>query len=187
MTIDEQIAWIGSIQYWFQKQEDAALLAEVKESLRRLKNLEAAHAKLKKQLEDIEKEADQSFTIYQEFIEAYHLFCRSYIGVGAKIDGAQGKAMKAIITYLTQVSKTKDAGGALSAWKYILANWSELTKFIQNQTSLVQINKNITEILTQLRRGKDKQAAKQRDNQGVKDRIIQRRTTGDTGPDDSQP
>jgi uncharacterized protein (DUF3084 family) len=188
MSIEEQIAWIGSIQYWFQKEEGASNLDIVKDSLRRLKKLEAENAQLKRELEQIEKGEQKKFELYQQFIELYDQFCRSYIGVGAKLDGMQGKAMKNIIAYLTAQSKTKDEQGALAAWQFILAHWGHLTKFIQNQNSLVQINKNLQEILTQLRRGKDQQTAKQTAIEGTRQRIIERqRNAGADHPDDQQP
>lgn len=187
MTIEEQIAWIGSIQYWFQKTEGAENLTIIKDSLRRLKKLEAENARLERELEQAEKSATQKAELYSDFIEVYDQFCRAYIGVGAKLDGIQGKAMKNIIAYLTAQSKTKDEKGALAAWKFILAHWAQLTKFMQNQNSLVQINKNLQEILTQLRRGKDQQAAKQTTIEGTRQRVIERRNnTGDDHTDDRQ-
>lgn len=187
MTIDEQIAWIGSIQYWFQKNEGADNLQAVKESLRRLKKLEAEYAKLESEL-DRAKMGEKKLELYHQFIDTYDQFCRAYIGAGAKLDGVQGKAMKSIIAYLTKESKDKSEEGALLAWKFILAHWAKLTKFIQNQTSLVQINKNLQEILTQLRRGKDKQAAQQNAISGTRQRIIERRRNpGTDHRNDQQP
>lgn len=186
MTIDEQIAWIGSIQYWFQKNEGADNLQKIKESLRRLKKLEAENKKLESELDRLEKMGDKKLEMYHQFIDTYDQFCRAYIGAGAKLDGVQGKAMKSIIAYLTKESKAKSEEGALLAWKFILAHWGKLTKFIQNQTSLVQINKNLQEILTQLRRGKDKQADQQNTIQGTRQRIIERRNTGSDHNDDQQ-
>lgn len=188
MTIDEQIAWIGSIQYWFQKNEGAEYLQEIKESLRRLKKLEAENAKLESELERLEKMGDKKLELYHQFIQIYDDFCRAYIGAGAKIDGAQGKAMKSIIAYLVKESNTRNEDGALIAWKFILSHWGRLTKFIQNQTSLVQINKNLQEIITQLRRGKDKQTAQQNTISGTRQRIIERqRNAGADHRDDQQP
>jgi len=186
MTIEEQIAWLGSIQYWFQKHEGAGNLQIVKDSLRRLKKLEAENTQLKRELAQIEKGEDRKFELYQKYIELYDQFCRAYIGVGAKLDGVQGKAMKNIIVYLTLQSKTKDEQGALAAWNFILAHWTQLTKFMQNQTSLVQINKNLQEILTQLRRGKDQQAAKQTTIEGTRQRIVERRNNAGTDHTDDR-
>lgn len=173
--------------YWFQKQDDADCLQHVRNSLKRLEKLEAEYAQLESQLEKLQREGEQKWERYQQFIETYDQFCRAYIGAGAKLDGAQGKAMKNIITYLAKQAKTQDEEGALLAWKFILANWSKLTKFIQNQTSLIQINKNLPEILTQLRRGKDKQAAQQNTTQGTRQRIIERRNSGTDHHNDQQP
>jgi len=170
MTLDEQIAWIGKIQYWFQDAEDAPSLAAVKSSLRRLQELEAGGG-------DAGPEPEQAGK-YQDFIAAYDEFCCAFIGVGAKIDGAQGKAMKSIMAYLAKQNKAKDEEGALAAWKYILKNWGKLTEFIRNQTALVQVNKNLQEILTQLRhagKASGKNAAAR-----VKGSVIRRRDGGDS-------
>lgn len=165
VSIEDQIAWIGKVQYWFQDQEEAAMLAEVKESLKKLEKLEQSG----------------SYDSYKDFIDAYNEFCKAYIGVGAKIDGVQGRAMKYIIKYLVEQSKGHDEESALLAWKYILKNWEKLSDFIRNQTSLAQINKNLQEILTQLRH------AGKKDNQGaaqsVKQRVARRQQQRNRGKD----
>jgi hypothetical protein len=153
MTTAEQIAWIGKFQYWFQGQEEHNALEQVKESLRRLGKLEESMRDTETQAQGDSKEETPK-SQYKDFIAAYHSFCTTYIGVGPKLDGVQGKAMKQIIAYLVQESKGKDEDGALAAWSYILSNWGMLTEFLQKQTALVQINKNLQEILTQLRHAK---------------------------------
>jgi len=151
-SIEEQIAWIGKVQYWFQDREEADMLGEIKKSLKRLQKLE--------QRGGYEK--------YKDFIRVYDEFCKGFIGVGAKIDGVQGRAMKMIIKYLIQQSKDHSEEGALAAWEYILKNWTKLSDFIQTQTSLAQINKNLQEILTQLRH------AGKKTNQGAAHSVKQR-------------
>lgn len=168
MTLEEQIAWIGSIQYWFQDKPEASNLTHIKDSLRKLQKLE-----------DISRQRkEQKVDVYADFIGAYDEFCKSFIGVGAKIDGAQGKAMKTIIKYLVQESKEGTTEGALNAWKYILSNWNRLSAFIRQQTALVQINKNLQEILTQLRHGHGK-ATGQTTANSIKQRVMRRQQSGD--------
>lgn len=102
--------------------------------------------------------------LYQKTIEQYDIFCNNKIGMGAKIDGLQGKSMKQIIEYLkTQVLKKQgDLQGenldteVLNAWSFILANWDLLDAFHAQQVKLNQINSNLPNILTQIRNGKQK-------------------------------
>ena len=73
------------------------------------------------------------------------------MGVGAKIDASDGKAMKEIISYLKSQA---DDGQELDAWKFILGNWDRLDKFLQNQIKIRQINSNLINILNQFRNAK---------------------------------
>lgn len=168
MTLEDQIAWIGSIQYWFQSEAEAENLEYIKASLRRLHQLDQeADATADK------KKEESKYEKYSEFIEVYDQFCRSYIGVGAKIDGAQGRALKHIIAYLIDQNKRKDEQGALDAWRYVLTNWGKLSEFLRKQTSILLINKNLQEILTQLRHaGK---SSGQTAAANVKQRVARRR------------
>jgi hypothetical protein len=110
------------------------------------------------------KKADlPKYERFKEFISAYDLFIRDRTngGIGALIDGIQGKALNNIITYLVSQAKTKDEAGALEAWRYILANWKMITPYLQQQVALYSIYKNLSEILDQLKNGhfKQKQAS----------------------------
>lgn len=160
MTILEQQAWLGRWAYFHQKDEEAQNAIEaLKESLKRL--------------EEIEK--GPQFEKYRDFIDVYFTWHKEHSGVDPRMTAAQGRALKEIITYLVSQSKTEDEDGALLAWEYILKNWSRLTKFLQNQVALTQINKNLTEILTQLRNGKDESASKKSKRDQLKSRIKQSR------------
>ena len=66
-------------------------------------------------------------TLYSKMIEEYDNFCNDKTGVGCKIDGAQGKSMKQIISFLEKQCKKKDktlskedlSEKVLFSWKYI--------------------------------------------------------------------
>jgi DNA-binding transcriptional MerR regulator len=178
MTIKEQIGWLGKWAWKGDKSEQNAL-TEIRQTMHRIEQLERAGYSLELIEELIKNTANMKADegkLYQEFVEAYDVFCKSYIGVGAKMSGAQGKALKDIIEYLRGQSRTKDSEGALAAWQYILKNWGRLTKFIQNQTTLTQINKNLQEILTQLRNGATTNQGGKAASASVRDSI--RRRTG---------
>ena len=89
---------------------------------------------------------------YRDCIEIYDQFCKSYIGVTAKIDGAEGKAMKSIISYLKNQDKIKSGESKVEdAWKFILGNWDKLDNFLKGQVKIRQINSNFSNILNQIR------------------------------------
>ena len=87
-------------------------------------------------------------------IAIYDTFIKSKLGVGAKIDGQQGKAMKSIITYLKTNVKGETEKDILTAWQFIFEQWDLLDDFTQKQIKLSQINSNILNILNQIRNGK---------------------------------
>lgn len=109
--------------------------------------------------------------VYMQFMGAYFAFFRkNNDGIEPNITGAQGKALKQIITYLRRQSHSKDDAGALASWQFILANWHKLTKFIQQQNSLTQILKHINEIITQLKQGHyDKSANREQERNAIKE------------------
>ena len=89
-------------------------------------------------------------------IDVYNNFCLERVGVGCKMDGVEGKAMKLIIKYLSTQVKEKDDEQVYTAWEFILNNWDKLDDFLQKQVALRQINSNLINILNQLRNGKNK-------------------------------
>jgi len=117
---------------------------------------------------------------YQEFVRIYNQFMLDTVGVGAKMDASEGKALKDIIQYLKEQSKSQDTQEAIDAWQYVLYNWHLLSAFLQSQKSLKQINKNLIEILTQIKNGhaKSKQQASEAGKQQLKQELKQRKTGG---------
>ena len=93
-------------------------------------------------------------TLHQKFIEVYDKFIQQKIGVGAKIDGMQGSALKSIIAYITKESKNKTEAGILASWQYILDNWYKLDNFTRLKLQLSDINHSLINIMNQLKNGK---------------------------------
>ena len=109
------------------------------------------------------KERTASEKLYPKMISVYDAFCVKRIGVGAKLDGLQGKSMKSIIAYLATQVKMKKGDelseiqmndGIISAWEYILANWDLVKGYYAEQIKLSQINANMPNILMQLKTSK---------------------------------
>lgn len=103
---------------------------------------------------------------FKEFIDIYHVWYKDYNhGVRPKINGAEGNAAKSLIVYFRLVSsdKAKTQGKILDApatevllldsWRYVLASWGKLDGFLQGKTRLIDINSNISNIITQIKNG----------------------------------
>jgi hypothetical protein len=110
---------------------------------------------------------------YPNMIEVYDKFCQDKTGVGCKIDGAQGKAMKRIIKFLESQCKKKDNllenekldEMVLLAWNYILTNWNKLDDFNRGRIKLTEIDSNMLNILSKLKEKPINQKQKQRNEQ----------------------
>lgn len=71
-------------------------------------------------------------------------------GAGAKFDGTQINAMKTIIAYMK--TQMKEPGAKVSTGlKVIFDNWDIIEPFLRNQTTLTQINKNLQNIIVQIK------------------------------------
>jgi len=88
---------------------------------------------------------------YTNFVSVYDTFCKERVGVGCKMNGAEGKALKSIITYLQLHTKGESQSDLVQAWKYILNKWDTLDDFHKKQMKLTQINSNLINILNQLK------------------------------------
>jgi hypothetical protein len=91
-------------------------------------------------------------TLYKQFEAAYHEFHRNQTGGDGRMDGGQGNALNAIISYLQANNRTRDDAGALRAWKFLLDHWHQVGNFVQKQLSLVAINKYLVEALNDVRK-----------------------------------
>lgn len=94
-------------------------------------------------------------SLYQKFMDEYDAFIKNKIGVGANVNGQEGKALKAVINYITSQSKDKTEEGILNSFKYILENWNKLDNFTRSKMRLSDINSNLTNILNTLRNGRN--------------------------------
>lgn len=97
---------------------------------------------------------------YQKFLQIYSDWYQQKVGVKIIFDGAQGNALKKIITFLIANSKEKNCTGGAAAWEYILQNWSLLDQFYQDQVKVTQITSNLPNILNQLKNGNSKSKPK---------------------------
>ena len=104
-------------------------------------------------------------SLYQEMLDIYYeWFKERNEGVPPRIDGADGKALKNIISYFKTIYKGRpepkgtEEMEVKSMLSFILGNWHGLDSFYQKQTKLTQINSNITNIINEFKNGKSKQA-----------------------------
>lgn len=89
-------------------------------------------------------------SIYTLFVDTWYEFYESYAQMSPKFTGADGKAVKQIIKYLTGVSGTEQK--ALELWQLILGNWDHLPEFHKNNTDLKYINSKLNVILHAIKR-----------------------------------
>jgi len=95
--------------------------------------------------------ADKS--IYTQAIALYNSFVKARTnGMGAFINGAEGKSMKNILAYLEQQAAAnalskEDAGSyILNTWAYLLRNWDMLPDFNRSRTKLTEISSDLTKL-----------------------------------------
>lgn len=120
------------------------------QQLKKLSKKKIAKANLENVNENVNESKNEND--YENFISTYSSWHKTVIGIPAKISGADGKAMKDIITYLSSATKDTQSTG-IKALKFILDNYSRWNKFHQNQTKLTQINYNLTNILNSIKNG----------------------------------
>lgn len=117
------------------------------------------------------------FEQYQVFVSLYLDFFRGHVGADARLSPAEGVAMKRIITYLKREANEQTEDGALDAWRYILQHWNRLDDFLQERKRLAQIDKNLTEIIDQLKNHakKGKQSAAKATARDIRSAIDEKR------------
>lgn len=88
---------------------------------------------------------------FKQFMQEYATFIENK-GLPLMINGADGKALKAIISYLNSIDSVKQGDKkAIDIWKYILINWNKLSAWLQTQVQLRQINSQLPSIIEYLR------------------------------------
>ncbi|WP_286747897.1 hypothetical protein [Roseivirga sp. UBA1976] len=143
MSIEDQIEFIDEMLAHTGNPEELEALQAIRESLVGLNPSGKRRTKSKAKI---------TLQYYQEFVGEYDQFCRKTLGAPGVIDARQGLALKETVDYLMKQEKVNgDETLALQGWRYIFANWSLLSEFVQRQTKLSDIKKNIQEILFQLR------------------------------------
>lgn len=93
-------------------------------------------------------------SLYALFLDEWFAFYNRQFGLSPKFTGADGKALKQIITYLT--SNSADEEEALATWLYLLQHWGQLDEFHQRNTDLKYINSQLNKILQNAKRGNSK-------------------------------
>lgn len=89
---------------------------------------------------------------YADCIGLYNNFCLEKLNVPAKIDGAQGNALKSIIIYLGGIEKIKNGTHSVTeTFKLVLDNWGKWDKFYQSKLKLTEINSNFINILNNIK------------------------------------
>ena len=97
-----------------------------------------------------------SNSIYTECVSVYDAFIKNRLDMPAKINGAEGKALKQIIAYLKKSASSKGLNDdtTIDGFRYILNSWDKLEPFLQKQIKLTQINSNLTNIINDLKNGR---------------------------------
>ena len=115
---------------------------------------------------------EPKYSLFQSCIDIYDQFCKDKIGVGAKIDGQQGKAMKSILSYLKRQCDGNEKMTEQS-WSVILGNWDSLDKWQKNRVKLSEINSDLLNIINQIKngRGQNSKNTGTELNQAINDRF----------------
>lgn len=106
---------------------------------------------------------------YSKFNSAWFTFYRNQHDMKPKFDGAEGKALKSIIDYLTEISGSENA--ALELWQAILQNWEQLDPFHQKNCNLKYINSNLNKIMTNVKDRNQKGAITDSYKRGLAERL----------------
>lgn len=96
------------------------------------------------------KKSTQS--LYSKLLQPYWSFYEDKNEIPPRINAAEGKSLKDIISHLKKLSADEEE--VLQLWTLILDKWDELEPFYQKQMELKQINSNINNILRQIKHGK---------------------------------
>jgi hypothetical protein len=107
------------------------------------------------------KDEQQTASLYTQFLDEWFSFYKRLYGFPPKFTGADGKALKQIISYLQQVSNDAEA---LSTWQYLLGNWQKMDAFHQKNTDLKYINSQLNKILQNAKRGNSSTTTAYSDN-----------------------
>ena len=107
------------------------------------------------------EDVPEPLSLYGKFLDEWFAFYKHLYGFPPKFTGADGKALKEIISYLQQVSNDVEA---LSTWQYLLGNWQKMDAFHQKNTDLKYINSQLNKILQNAKRGNSSTTTAYSDN-----------------------
>lgn len=93
---------------------------------------------------------EKKASIYKQFTDTWFRFYEDYAGFKPRFNATEGKALKGIIKYLTDICKDEDE--ACQTWEVVLNEWNKLDEFHQKNTDLKYINGNINRILDNVKR-----------------------------------
>lgn len=88
-------------------------------------------------------------SLYSKFNNAWFQFYEKAVGFSPKFTGADGKALKQIITYLKKINAGNERV-ALENWQLILNSWQTLKEFHQDNTDLKYINSRLNVIIREI-------------------------------------
>jgi hypothetical protein len=88
---------------------------------------------------------EKAKTLYTEFLDEWFAFYDDFMKIKPRFNAIDGKHLKAIIKYLTEISQ--DEKEALELWKIILSNWEKLDDFYKKSADLKFISSQINKIL----------------------------------------
>ncbi len=89
-------------------------------------------------------------SIFSQFnSEWFEFFRKENDSLDPKFTGADGAALKQIITYLKQINNGSETA-ALANWKLLLSSWNSLSDFHQKQTDLKYINSKLNVIIREI-------------------------------------
>lgn len=101
--------------------------------------------------------------LYKSLLDLYFTWHEEKFGVIPKMDGANGKALKAIITYIRSIQKKNNLPATdeevARGFETILRGWSRLDAFTQKKTRLIDINSNLQLIINTFKNGHAKRSA----------------------------
>lgn len=108
-------------------------------------------------------EGESDNTLYNKCMGLYRAFHKKQLGLSPNLVGKTAKtssdAMKAIIKYLMANIKSKSEEGVYNALEYIFNGWDSLSDFYKKQVALPDIQRNLSNILYELKNGANKQSA----------------------------
>ncbi len=94
---------------------------------------------------DVKKEQ----SLFTQFLNEWFYFYEDLTNLKPKFTGADGNALKQIISYFKQQTTTEEE--ALETWKVLLGNWEYLSAFHRKQIDLKYINSKLNVIIREIK------------------------------------